>query len=100
MKTATVKWFLDVLSGALTQYDEKLQAKQPNIYRLGHYFGALEHTRAACSSVESRSDRDAMDVLKQALHQFYEPNQLPPVRRLIGQIDAWVSSGKVPKYGK
>lgn len=100
MREATVGLFLTVLSGSLTQYDRKLQTKQPNIYRLGHYLGALQSTREACAAVEAQSDSAAMEVLKRALHRFYEPSQLPPVKKLLGQIDAWVSSGTVPQYGK
>lgn len=96
----TVKTFLAVASSKLTQYDERLQKRQPNIYRLGHYFGALEKVEADVSRHKNDDSPEALEALRQSLLRRFTSrggkSDLPPIRNVIKQIDAFLESGKLP----
>lgn len=65
-----------LLTSELSQYDEKLQKKQPNIYRLGHYFGAVE-------KVFARLNKDStLEDLKESICRNFDP-ELPPVKKFL-----------------
>lgn len=96
---ATVKVFLTILTSYVTQFDQKLQKKQPNIYRLGHYLEAVHKVEAAVKSKLDEDSSEAMDALKAALKKNFE-SDFPPLKKLLKAIDAWVSDQKLPKLGK
>lgn len=65
-----------LLVSELSQYDEKLQKKQPNMYRLGHYFGAVEKAFA-------RLDNDStLEDMKESICRSFDP-ELPPVKKFL-----------------
>lgn len=112
MKTARVQDFSLILTGLLTQYDQKESLREmrrggrPNIYRLGHYLKAAQAAEddAKANGIWDRDDPGAIAsyflILKRRF--IYERDQfaLAPVRQLKRQMDAWVEKGKLPKYGK
>ena len=112
MKTARVRDFSLILTGLLTQYDQKESLREmkrggrPNIYRLGHYFKAAQGAEDAAKAVGiwERDDRQAIAAYTEILRQHFiwEGGQfaLVPVRQLDRQMRAWVEQGKLPKYGK
>lgn len=94
----TVKMFLAILSGRLTRYDQKLQAKQPNIHRLALWFKALHQAEAAVKSQENESSPEALNALKKALSKEFIVDSMPPVKAVLKMIDEFIQSGKAPKY--
>ena len=101
-RTATVGVFLTVLFSKLTRYDQKLEVKQPNIYRLSHYLGAVEKVRADVAGLEQLSSPDALQKLKASLGTRFTSDfggvpDLSPVRNVYKQIDAFLDTGKFPK---
>mgnify|MGYP001603847583 FL=1 len=97
---ATVRYFLLTLSSLLTQYDQRISQRQPNTYRLGHLFGALQRTEDRVQAYLDRSDPEAMDALKHALAREFivvrGKFDLPPVQKLATMIDAWLARGERP----
>ena len=94
----TVKGFLTILVGRLTQYDKKLQARQPNIYRLGLLFAAKEKVEARVNRYLDDSTPGALNALKVALTQEFLVNDMPPVKAVMKMIDEYLANGKAPKY--
>ncbi len=92
----TVKVFQMILVSKLTQYDQRLEVKQPNIYRLGHLLKAANEVEDDLRGFEDRDDNDAMALLKKSLQKRFTPH-FPPVDAVLKQIDAWVTSKKFPK---
>jgi hypothetical protein len=98
MGSATVDAFLMALSGHLTQYDQKQEAKGRgwNPYALSHYMGALDKVRTDTKKHHKRDDAEAMDALKASMARRF--NDFPPVRAVVRKIDAWLEKGRMPKY--
>jgi hypothetical protein len=65
-----------LLVSELSQYDEKLQKRQPNMYRLGHYFGAADKAFARLNEDSTLED------MKESICRSFDP-ELPPVRRFL-----------------
>jgi hypothetical protein len=92
---ATVSAFLAVASSKLTQYDQRLEAKQPNIYRMSHYLGALDKVRQDVKDVLNDDSPDALGRFRASLmRQFHT---LPPITATIKQIDDYLTTGKLPR---
>jgi len=101
----TVKGFLFVLSGWLTQYDQKLSVKRPNPYRLGHFLGAAQRAQKSMAKYMQADVRDpgVADRLKAALADGFTYSgagnfDLPPVNKLSKAIDIYVAGGSAPNY--
>lgn len=65
-----------LLVSELSQYDEKLQKKQPNIYRLGHYFNAVDKAFAKLDNESTLED------MKESICRSFDP-ELPPVKKFL-----------------
>lgn len=65
-----------LLVSELSQYDEKLQKKQPNIYRLGHYFNAVDKAFARLDNESTLED------MKESICRSFDP-ELPPVKKFL-----------------
>lgn len=65
-----------LLISELSQYDEKLQKKQPNMYRLGHYFGAADKVFARLDSESTLED------MKESICRSFD-SELPPVKKFL-----------------
>jgi len=102
MASATVESFLTILEGRLTQYDQKLERKQPNAYRLSHFLEAVQETRKMVGRYLQDDSPEAMAALQDALGQNFimvgRRFDLPPVNAVVKMMDAWSGSGKMPKY--
>jgi hypothetical protein len=102
LNAGTLRAFRALASSKLTQYDERLQAKQPNNYRLGHYFGALERAEKDVLSHYDLDDDspEALNAFKSALLRRSTSSggrsDLPPIRNVIKQIDAFLATGQLP----
>jgi hypothetical protein len=96
---ATVKTFLAILSSYMTQFDQKLEKKQPNAHRLGHYMTALNKAEAKLTPYLDDDSPEAMTKLKAVLHGVVD-DSFPPLKKLFKQIDAWVNDKKLPTLGK
>lgn len=95
MNSATVSAFLAVAGSKLTQYDQKLSRTQPDIYRLGHFLGALKRVRQEMSSLLEDDSPEALIKLKRAItSQFFE--NLAPIRATLKQINQYLETGKMP----
>lgn len=97
---ATVKIFLMVLTGALTQYDARLSKRQPNTYRLGHFLGAAQKVEADVRRLLDSDDPKALQMLVKSINRRFIVNDMPPAKKVIKAIHEYVTTGKVPKYGK
>ena len=93
-----VSGFLMYLTGALTQYDAKENKKHYSLYRLGHLFGAVDKIRADMAGRGSASDQASLEMLKQSIGTHFILNGMPPARKTIKAIDAFIATGKAPKY--
>jgi hypothetical protein len=94
LPSATVKMFLMVLSSKLTRYDQKLQIREPNPYRLALLFEALQKVEKATKAIEDNNDPKSLGILKSYIRREF--NEVPPVTNTIKQIDAFLTSGKLP----
>lgn len=112
MKSATVKDFSFILTGLLTQYDQKESMREmrrgggSNIYRLGILLKEAQEAQgeAASAGLLNRDDAEAIEMYRGILqeHFIYERGQfaLSALRQLDKKMIAWVQSGKLPTYGK
>lgn len=73
-----IKYLHQKLISELSQYDQRISKKQPNIYRLGNYFAAADKAFENLTNASSDSD-----VIK-ALNQCF--SDLPPVNRFIKRL--------------
>lgn len=89
--------YLAMLTSNLTQYDQKLSARErtPNIYRLSHYLGAVGEIRAAVSGMEHDTSPEAHEKLLEAIRQRFgmdtpsgKVNYMPPVSKVVKAIVA------------
>lgn len=96
---AKVKTFLTILRSYLTQFDQKLEKKQPNIYRLGHYLGAADKVESAVKSHLNDDSGEAMEALSSALKKNFE-SDFPPLKKVLKLVDEWQHDKKLPKLGK
>lgn len=92
----TVEAFLFMLTSRLTQYDMRLSMKDGNIYRLGLLFAALEKVRKDVQDVAKSQEPQALEKLKQSLNTRFKT--LKPVDRTIRDIDAFLATGKTPRF--
>jgi hypothetical protein len=96
----TVEMFLVLASSKLTQYDKKLQVKQPNLYRLGHYLEALNKVRKAMTPLLNDASPDALEKLKSAFLKFFTSTgktpDLAPIKAVFKQIDDFIATGRPP----
>lgn len=96
MNAATVEAFDALLTHNLTAFDERLEAKQPNQYRLAHYLGAAQNAekKAKASGIWKSDTPEALQQYKEFLADSF--SGLPPVDNVIKQIDAFLATGKMP----
>lgn len=100
-KRGTVSVFLTILSSLLTQYDMATSAREEkrggrsNIYRLGHLFGAMEKIQDALTKVHDSDAPDALNQLKTELGKKFD-RDFPPAKKLVKQIDAFLTRGQLP----
>jgi hypothetical protein len=103
----TVNNFVAVMQSLLTQYDQKLSAKErnPNIYRLAHLIGAgqrveAELADAGVSGKDTMNPDVAMKFMSALAGVFIVKLDgqfdLPPVRKLVKQIEEFLETGKNP----
>jgi len=97
----TVGTFLLVLSSKLTQYDQRATKKDGNIYRLSLLFAALQKAGKRVAKLKDEDSPEALQALKDALLREFTKDlrgrpDLPPVANVFKQIDAFLSSGKLP----
>lgn len=111
MKSARVQDFSFILTGLLTQYDQKESLREmkrggrSNIYRLGLLLKAAQDAEdhAKKARIWERDDGAAIasyrDILE--LHFIYERGEfaLSALRQLDKKMKAWVEQGKLPMYG-
>ena len=101
LPSATVEMFLRVAVSKLTQYDKRLQKRQPNIYRLGHYLGAIEKVEKDVAPYMRDDSPEALEALRKSLlkrftSSFSGVSDLAPIRATIKQIDEHLSEGLMP----
>jgi DNA repair exonuclease SbcCD ATPase subunit len=101
---APVKVWLVLLSGKLTQYDQRVSKRESkrgrvNIYRLGHLLKAKQQVEKATKRIENNDDPASLKKLKKALDKYFIPGALSPVEFVKKGIDQYIATGKLPKYG-
>lgn len=92
---ATVRTFLLVLQSKLIQYDKRLSSRDPNIYRLGHFFDALERVKARVQKILDRDDAEALRGLASVIGDAFFPD-FPPARNVLRQIETRLATGATP----
>jgi hypothetical protein len=92
---ATPRAFLSVLRSKLTQHDVKLSAKQPNMYRLGHYLAAAERVEKDMGKSLDSTSPAALEKLRQSLHKRFDM-PFTPASAVERQIDAYLAKGTMP----
>jgi len=103
----TVEGFHFILTGALTQYDVQQMARAAkkrggyhNANALGLYFQALERAEKDPKMrgvKKTSSDHEDLRKLIAVLSDYFDPH-FPPIKKTIKQIQAFIDSGKLPKY--
>ena len=68
-----------LLASELSQYDERLQSRQPNNHRLAHYFGAVEKAFARLDNESTLED------MKESICRSFDP-ELPPVKKFLKKL--------------
>ena len=104
MKSATAEAFLVLLGSKIVQYDMAVSAREskrgrPNIYRLGLLLEAKQKAEAAASRIMDKDDEESLMTLKKTISKFLSP-ELPPVKSVFKQIDAWIKDKKYPSLVK
>jgi hypothetical protein len=111
MQTARVQDFAFILTGLLTQYDQKESLREmkrggrSNIYRLGHLLEAAQKAEddAKVAGIWERDDREALEryleILRKRFIYQYGKWALSPLAQLEKRVRAWLDEGKLPKYG-
>jgi hypothetical protein len=108
----TVGNFFVVLSSLLTQYDAKEEARarkskygHHNIYALSHYFNAMHEAEEDLLKHVKKDEpvtEEIAGMFVQILAEHFTVNHrsnefdLPPLRKFVKQLEAFVSSGKNP----
>ena len=95
--SGTVGAFVWVLKSLLTQYDKRLEARQPNIYRLGHLLEAAGKVEDDVAAYKDRDDPEALEALKKSVSRRFIVRDMPPAAALIKKIDQFLASGKPPR---
>jgi len=99
---ATPRAFLSVLRSKLTQHDMRLSAKQPNMYRLGHYLAAAERVEKDMGKSLDSTSPAALEKLRQSLHKRFvirivvDRKLIHLVSAVERQIDAYLAKGTMP----
>jgi hypothetical protein len=97
--TPTVAGFLMILSSYLIQQDKDEAAKgKGNPYALGHWLGAKEKVELDLHTVLKSSEPADLEALKTSLSKRYHVSYMPAVRKVIRDIDKYLTTGKPPKY--
>lgn len=65
----------------LTEYDIKLSKRQPNMYRLGHYFKAVD------DAFDDLPNDATINDLKKSLSRRFIVSDMPPVKKFIKDLD-------------
>lgn len=65
-----------LLASELSQYDQRLQARQPNNHRLAHYFNAVDKAFARLDNESTLED------MKESICRSFDP-ELPPVKKFL-----------------
>ncbi len=96
--SATVEVFFAILSSRLTRYDKQLENRgKKNIYRLGLWFEAMHKAEDVVKSQLKSDTPEALEALKKALSRHFIANDMPPVKAVIKQIDAFLEHKTLPK---
>jgi hypothetical protein len=92
VQSCSVAKYLEVLSHELVRYDVATSARETkrrihvNIYRLGHYMGALQRVREEVGSRTSDSEADKAGF-RMAMYGNFE-RDFPPVKKVVKQLEA------------
>lgn len=103
---ATVRHFLNILSGTLTRLDEKETKKElkrklsPNIYRLSLLLEAKQRVEKEMRQYLDDNSEEAMEALKNSMQNHFYVDSYPDLRNFMKQVDAWVIDKKIPKYAE
>lgn len=97
----TVSNFMAVLKSMLTQYDQKVSARERhvNIYRLGHLLEAASKVEGDLTSAGAKGG-EAMtpglaEVMFASMDRRFDLN-FPPVKKTVKQLAAFLTNGKNP----
>jgi len=95
----TVKNFGIIAGGLITRYDKALEKRgQSNIYRLGLLLEALHKAEDKVRQYANDDSPEALNAFKAALSKSFIVSDMPPIKAVIKQIDAFLQTGKPPKY--
>lgn len=105
LKRGSPAFFLLCLSSLLTQYDQKICARERkrkqvvNIYRLAHFLGGVQRMRDRMGASLELESKEACQLLRQVvlIHDVFEGANFPPILKLIKMLDAYLTKGKLPK---
>ena len=95
----TVEGFLMYLTGALTQYDKRqMRGRFYNPNALGLYLQAKQEIEKDVSRYRKSQEPEALEALKKSIGRRFHVNDMPPAKKTIKAIDAFLATGKAPKY--
>jgi hypothetical protein len=94
----TVGNFLRVLKSKLIQFDQKLEKRQPNIYRIHHYLGAVDKVEGHILKASGESDvmtQEIAETFVVGLNSAFT-DDFPPAKQVVKQLNAYLETGKNP----
>lgn len=94
----TVEEFLFGLLTKLKKWDERLSRRDDNIFRLSHYLEAWNKIDDDVASVKHRSDKEAMDLLRQSISRRFIVREMPPAQKLLDAMSKWEETGRRPRF--
>lgn len=97
--TPTVAGFLLILSSYLIQQDQAEAAKGIGTDKsLEKWLGAKEKVELDLHSALKSSEPSDLEALKKSLSRRFILSAMPAVRKVIRDIDRYLTTGKPPKY--
>jgi len=99
----SVSHFLTILTSKLTQSDQRQnqndikKGRSGNIYRLGHYLGAVEKIRTDMKGREASTEKADLEALKASINKRFIVSDMPPAKFVVKGIDTFLAGGKPPK---
>lgn len=97
----TVSNFMAVLNSMLTQYDQKMSARERhvNIYRLGNFLEAASKVNEDLISAGAKDDEVMTPEIAEAMFASMDRRfdlNFPPVKKVVKQLAAFLTNGKNP----
>lgn len=95
--SGTVDTFLTVLKSKLTQYDKSASSRRGyNPHAMALYLEAAQDVESDVAHVKYKDDADSIKLFIRSVMKHFDP-VFPPIKNVLSQAQAFVSSGTLPR---